>query len=103
MNLKGKGVSLATVYRTLPLLVEAGLIQQVERNAGRDRYEHIYGHPQHIHWICGSCGSMQETDLSILTPKIQSQAESIRFRVGEVKLSIHGVCWKCRETDNDSQ
>lgn len=56
-------VSLATVYRTLPLLVEAGLIQLSLRFSSRDVYEHIFGHPRHVHWVCSNCGSVQETEL----------------------------------------
>lgn len=97
------GISLATVYRTLPLLMEAGLVQQAVRSSGRERYEHIYGHPRHIHWVCRICGTLTETNLQSLLPAIEQQAQGIKFLVEKIDLSISGVCWKCHTNENENQ
>ncbi|MCK9309577.1 MAG: transcriptional repressor [Candidatus Cloacimonetes bacterium] len=96
-------VSLATVYRTLPLLMEAGLVQSALRSSGRDRYEHIYGHPKHIHWLCRSCGAIMETDLQPINETIAAQAKTIRFEAQDIELNIKGLCWKCTANDNENQ
>jgi len=96
-------VSLATVYRTLPLLIEAGLVQQSGRISGRDTFEHILGHPQHIHWICDKCQQVIETDVKDMMPQIRQLAEKINFSLTEPKLNFHGICWKCRESENETQ
>ncbi|HOH98327.1 MAG TPA: Fur family transcriptional regulator [Candidatus Cloacimonadota bacterium] len=101
--LKGSGISLATVYRTIPLLVEAGLIQHALRSFGRDRYEHIFGHPKHVHWICRTCGAVIETDLGPLYESFRKQAETLNFKLEEVNCSLSGQCWKCSSGENDSQ
>ncbi|GAB1365261.1 transcriptional repressor [Candidatus Cloacimonadaceae bacterium] len=98
-----QGISLATVYRTLPLLLEAGLVQHALRSAGRERYEHIYGHPKHIHWLCRSCGSLVETDLQSVDPLIAELAKSLNFKEEDIELSIRGLCWKCASTENENQ
>ena len=49
---KHKNVSRATIYRTVPLLVESGLIKQSLRCESKDIYEHTYGHENHLHFIC---------------------------------------------------
>ncbi|MDD2228557.1 MAG: Fur family transcriptional regulator [Candidatus Cloacimonetes bacterium] len=98
-----RDVSLATVYRTLPLLMEAGLVQSALRSAGRDRYEHIYGHPKHIHWLCRSCGAIMETDLQPIMRTIYKQAKTIRFNAQDIELSIRGLCWKCSLDENENQ
>ncbi len=98
-----EGISLATVYRTLPLLLEAGLVQHALRSAGRDRYEHIYGHPKHIHWLCRSCGSLVESDLQAVSPLIAKLANSLNFKDESIELSIKGLCWKCQSTENENQ
>ncbi len=97
------GISLATVYRTIPLLMEAGLVQHAVRSDGRERYEHIYGHPKHIHWLCRKCGALTETDLSTLSPAIEVQAKGMQFCAEEIELSIRGLCWKCKSIDNENQ
>ena len=98
-----QGISLATVYRTLPLLLEAGLVQHALRSDGRERYEHIYGHPKHIHWLCRSCGSLVETDLQSVDPLIAELAKSLNFKEEDIELSIRGLCWKCASTENENQ
>lgn len=98
-----RDVSRATVYRTIPLLVEAGLIQSSVRSDSRDKYEHIYGHPRHSHWVCKNCGLVIETDIQDLMKMMQSKATTQNFRIDEVNLTVYGLCWKCRNNANESQ
>lgn len=96
-------VSIATVYRTLPLLIEAGLIQQSVRSASRDVFEHIYGHPKHIHWICQNCHALIETDMDQLLPLLEASANQIKFCIEDLKINIRGLCWKCKTNENENQ
>ncbi|MCB5224720.1 MAG: Fur family transcriptional regulator [Candidatus Cloacimonadaceae bacterium] len=96
-------ISLATVYRTLPLLEEAGLIQHSLRASSRDMYEHIYGHPLHTHWICDGCGKVQETPLHNLQEQLLKEAEGLNFSLEDVNIQVRGICWKCRNTENEIQ
>ena len=96
-------ISLATVYRTLPLLLEAGLIQNSGRSSARETYEHILGHPQHIHWVCDGCKTVFETDISDLLPNLQALSGNLKFHLREPRISLHGLCWKCYSTENENQ
>jgi Fur family transcriptional regulator, ferric uptake regulator len=98
-----RNVSRATVYRTIPLLVEAGLIQKSVRNEARDTYEHIYGHPRHAHWVCRECGGVLETDMQEICKQLQKRAAVQNFEIAEISLEIKGLCWKCRNNANESQ
>jgi len=100
--LKGMNVSLATVYRTLPLLLDAGLIQLAVRSEGRDRYEHILGHAKHVHWLCEKCKTVTETDMSALLSSIHQEADALKFSVDQVNINVSGLCWKCRTTEDES-
>ena len=53
-------VSRATIYRTLDLLVQAGLARKVRLGTDRYYYEHILGRRQHEHMICVQCGKVIE-------------------------------------------
>lgn len=97
-----KGISLATVYRTIPLLVDSGLVQQAVRSSGRERYEHIYGHPRHIHWLCRSCGTLMESDLQELSSAVVKLAGGLRFTAEQVSISVTGLCWKCSTNENEN-
>lgn len=89
-------VSLATVYRTIPLLIEAGLIQNSVRSSSRETYEHILGHPQHLHWICDKCNAVFETDIADLLPGLEELAKNLKFCLREPRINLHGICWKCK-------
>lgn len=96
-------VSLATVYRTIPLLIEAGLIQNSGRSSSRETYEHILGHPLHLHWICDKCNTVFETDIADILPRIEELASNLKFCLRETRINLHGTCWKCKSTENENQ
>ncbi|NLO44779.1 MAG: transcriptional repressor [Candidatus Cloacimonetes bacterium] len=102
-RLKDDSVSLATVYRTLPLLVDAGLIQLSVRMEGRDRFERTLGHPQHVHWICENCRSVVESDLGKIKELLKEEAHALKFEIDQFSINVGGLCWKCRTNENDSQ
>lgn len=95
-------VSRATVYRIIPLLVEAGLIQKSIRSDARDKYEHIFGHPKHAHWICKDCGMLLETDMQDILKLVQAKAKTQNFRISDTNLEVKGICWKCQNNENES-
>ena len=47
---QNKSISHASIYRTLPLLIESGLVSESLRCQGRVSYEHIFGHDHHDHF-----------------------------------------------------
>ena len=53
-------ISLATIYRTLPHLIDAGLIKEVMRCQDRPQYEVSLGIPHHDHLVCIACGRIYE-------------------------------------------
>ena len=55
VQLKLPEVGLATVYRTLKLLVDSGLADSLDFGCGVALYEHSYGHEHHDHLICIRC------------------------------------------------
>lgn len=102
MRIKQVDVSLATIYRTLPLLMEAGLIQHSLRQESRDIFEHIFGHPRHLHWICRKCGSINETSLAAVLPLLESAAREQHFVLEDYSLNLMGLCWRCNN-ENENQ
>jgi Fur family transcriptional regulator, ferric uptake regulator len=101
-NKTGKA-SLATIYRTLPLLVDAGLIQLSLHHSSRDVFEHIYGHARHVHWICSRCGAVQETSLADLSPVLRREAGKLGFATHEISVQAKGVCSKCRSAEQENR
>lgn len=91
-------VSRSTVYRTLELLVEAGLLRKVARPNDREVYEHDYGYPQHDHMICGKCGELIEFRNQSISNLLDQVAAQHGFRISGHRLEVYGKCDKCSRT-----
>ena len=89
------GLNLATVYRTVESLQEAGLIDwyapgsEPMQFALRD-HEHPHGH-----LVCQNCGEVFELDLSLVTPFIQRVSDATDFRIDGSHLTLQGLCREC--------
>ncbi len=94
---KHKNVSRATIYRTVPLLVEAGLIKQSLRCESKDIYEHTYGHENHLHCICDNCGKIIESGFSDVAILIDLLAKNENFEIKEYNLGARGLCKDCQK------
>src|SRR5207249_6864265 len=58
---RDRSVSRATVYRTLPLLTESGLVREMDFGKDRKFYDPNYAeHPHHSHIICHECEKIVE-------------------------------------------
>jgi Fur family ferric uptake transcriptional regulator len=90
-------VSRSTVYRTLALLVESGLLRTLEFGP-TTYYEHDYGYPHHEHMYCTNCGEVIEFQTDEVNEFIEKVTREHRFRVTNHKLIIQGICEKCNRT-----
>lgn len=90
-------VGLSTVYRTLKLLVEAGLASRREFGDGITRYEPVAGGEHHDHLICVGCGTIIEFENQKIEELQREVAEEKRFAVLRHKLELYGYCHKCRQ------
>ncbi len=91
-----KDVSRATVYRTLGLLVDCGLVRKVYLGEDHIHYEHTFGHIHHDHLVCLKCGNVIEFS----DKKIEKLQSSVCREKGFEELShtvqIFGYCKGCR-------
>jgi Fur family ferric uptake transcriptional regulator len=91
----GKRVSRSSVYRTLTLLEEAGLLRKVARTNGREVFEHDYGYPQHGHLICRKCGSLEEFASEVISNILDDVAREHSFHLTGHRLEVYGTCSNC--------
>ncbi|WP_235905237.1 Fur family transcriptional regulator [Tautonia marina] len=90
----GRRVSRSTVYRTLRLMVEAGLLREL-RLTNRSAYEHNYGYPSHDHMHCTECGAIVEFRNDEIRRIRDVIAEQFGFRAENHKFVITGQCPDC--------
>ena len=89
-------ISKATVYRTIPLLLESGLIQEAYFEDGHLHYEHIYGHEHHCHLRCMDCGKVVEFTEEAVKEVEQKVGARYEFIVTGHKMEVYGYCAKCK-------
>jgi Fur family ferric uptake transcriptional regulator len=92
---KGQRISRATVYRTLPLLEESGLIRKVVFIDKHTHYELVYGNMHHEHLICINCGNVIEFYKKALEDSLEEVAREHSFEAIGHKLEITGYCKRC--------
>lgn len=93
---QAKRVSRATVYRTLDLLVDRGVLQRVHLDEQGARYELILGRTQHAHLYCLECGRLEDFPLAILGKLPARVRKEAGFESEHLVLRICGHCAKCR-------
>ena len=87
-------IGLATVYRTLEMLRELGLVASIAR-AGETAYLYCGGDHHHHHAICTQCGRVDDVPCRSM-PKFERLLSSgLRFRLIEHQLEFYGVCARC--------
>lgn len=90
----GCSVSRSTVYRTLRLLVDAGLLREL-RLTNRTAYEHDYGYPNHDHLHCVECNKVVEFRNDSIRQARDAISREHGFRAKEHRFIIEGVCSAC--------
>src|SRR5881227_1635924 len=86
-------ISRATVYRTLPLLTESGLVREMDFGKDYKFYDPNYAeHPNHNHIICSDCEKIVEFESDKLA-KIESEiSQKLGFSIKAQRLQITGNC-----------
>jgi Fur family ferric uptake transcriptional regulator len=92
------GISKATIYRTLQLLVECGLVREVPLTDDRRMYEHTYGHTPHDHIVCMDCGKIFEFDAAALADVREEVAKRLGFLPVTHQLRIEANCEELQRT-----
>src|SRR5204863_5624737 len=90
---RDRSVSRATVYRTLPLLTESGLVRVMDFGKDHKFYDPNYAdHPNHSHIICQDCEKIVEFD-SAKIEKLENQiSHRLGFSVNAQRLQITERC-----------
>lgn len=89
---KGTGISRATVYNTLELLIECELVVRHQFGKNQAKYERAYSYWQHDHLICLDCNELFE----FCDPRLQGIQEMVAdvygFEIENHSLNMYGRC-----------
>ncbi len=91
---KNESISLATVYRTLQLFKELGLVE--ERRLGQlyCHYE-IKDLAEHQHLVCRSCGKVTEFESLPIRKLVEKVGRDHGFNISKIELYMEGNCQQC--------
>ena len=90
------GVGLATVYRTVKLLEEAGLAASRQFQSGHTLYEVAQGRAHHDHLICRQCGYIVEFESDEIERLQLAAARKMGFNVLSHRHELFGICEKAQ-------
>lgn len=90
-------VGLATMYRTVKLLTDSGLVREVDTGGGKPSYEAVVGRLHHDHLTCEICGE----NIEFVNAEMETLQEEIAAKYGYVltdhALYLRGTCPKCKK------
>jgi Fur family ferric uptake transcriptional regulator len=90
---RDRSVSRATVYRTLPLLTESGLVREMDFGQDRKFYDPNYAeHPRHNHIICQDCQKIIEFESEKIEQLENDISAKLGFSVKAHRLQITAHC-----------
>lgn len=87
-------VNLSTIYRTLEVLEQVGLVTHAHIGHGAPTY-HSVDDEAHIHLVCDICGTVQSVDADVAQSFVQILREQAGFETDVAHVSVHGQCAKC--------
>ena len=89
--------NISTIYRTLELLKELGLVSEIDLDDGRLRY-HLTEKGHHHHLVCSKCGAMIDLPEFILLPLKDKLLNDYKFEADLNHLAVFGLCQSCRNS-----
>ncbi|MGI6574415.1 MAG: Fur family transcriptional regulator [bacterium] len=98
-------LGLATVYRTLELFAELGVIYKLQFNEDYSRYEYNPDGDKHSHHhlVCIQCGEITEFDQDLLEHLEAEITRKNDFKITDHSLRFYGYCSKCSKAKKGSE
>lgn len=101
---KNDEIGLATVYRTLEILVDLKIVDKISFDDGVARYDLRKEGAKHFHHhlLCLQCGNIEEIDEDLLGEVEKVVEKQFHFIVKDHRLTFHGICQNCQNKPKES-
>lgn len=93
-------MSLATVYKSLEVFKELGLVQEL--NVGEDKFRYDANPRQHPHITCSCCGKVEDVDDEMLFDLLEQVSTKTGYELVDQKLYFYGYCPQCQKNKSTS-
>ena len=91
-----KSIGVSTIYRTLHLMVDLGLLRELDLSEDRKYYELNMPFVNHHHLVCPQCGSVKEFEEDLVTQVGMSEAQSRGFIPLDCQFTVQALCPNCQ-------
>ena len=95
-----RGVNISTIYRSLELLEQLGLVTHTHLGHGAPRY-HLAAQAQHVHLVCRDCEQITEIVPAAVGPLVEALDREYGFETDVGHLTVFGRCAACRARAGD--
>jgi Fur family ferric uptake transcriptional regulator len=99
---RSSALNLATVYRTLELLVSLGMVAQTDLGGEATAFELVGGAPHH-HLVCERCGVVIEMDDGLFQALRSDVLRRYGFDARSRHIALFGVCHDCQRAATASE
>lgn len=97
------GLNLATIYRTVETLHEAGLVDMLDAQSEPMRFALRDPEHPHGHLVCTDCGRIMDLDADLIRDLAGSVATQTEFLVDQHHLTLQGTCPECQARDQEQK
>lgn len=94
-------LSLSTVYRTLNILKQTGVVHELHLDEEHHHYE-LDRKDEHSHLVCLRCGRVIEVDSAPFAEAAKAAGAAHGFDIAGAQVELAGYCAECRLRDEDS-
>jgi Fur family transcriptional regulator, ferric uptake regulator len=94
----GTSIGIASVYRSLELLADLGLVHRIDLGGGVSRFEPAYPDGEHHHHVvCEDCGRVEQFEDRRLEAALTGVADRLGFELAGHDVVLRGACAGCRD------
>ncbi len=90
-------IGIATVYRTMNLLVDCGLARENTLSKGQKTFETLYHQSHHDHLICTQCKKIVEFEHPLIEKYQLEISQTHGFSLNQHQMEIYGICSDCQK------
>lgn len=88
-------IDLASVYRSLMLFVEMGIVREVDFNENKKRYEIVDKNNHHHHFVCSNCRAVEDVIINE-NELLKAITKKSKFKINHHNLEFFGLCQNCQ-------
>ena len=101
---QSENIGISTIYRMLHLMVDLGLLRELDLSEDRKYYElSMPFMNQHHHLVCPQCGFVKEFEEDLITTVGIGEAQSRGFSLIDCQFTVHAICPRCQEKQDKTR